>query len=66
MPPIGPNSANEAIGASALRRKTGIVIAVAALSVAISGKGASTTEKPEGGGQLRYFGGPKSPMWSTQ
>jgi hypothetical protein len=56
--------------ASALRRKIGIVIAVAALCVAVAGcisdLGASTSEKSDGGGQLRYYGGPKSPMWSSQ
>jgi hypothetical protein len=56
--------------ASALRRKIGIVIAVAALCAAVAGcisdLGASTSEKSDGGGQLRYYGGPKSPMWSSQ
>jgi hypothetical protein len=70
MPPIEPNSANAAMAASTLRRKIGIVIAVAALCVAVGGcssdMGASTTKRPEGAGQLRYFGGPKSPMWSSQ
>jgi hypothetical protein len=50
-----------------LRKKIGIVIAVATLCAAVAGcisdMGAAT---PDGGGQLRYFGGPKSPMWSAQ
>jgi hypothetical protein len=57
------------VTASALRRKTGIVIAVAALCAAVAGCisdiGAATSEKSDGS-QLRYFGGPKSPMWSGQ
>jgi hypothetical protein len=55
--------------ASVLRQKTGIVIAVAALCAAVAGCisdiGTATSEKSDGS-QLRYFGGPKSPMWSGQ
>jgi hypothetical protein len=56
--------------ASVLRRKIGIVIAVATLCAVVAGcvsdMGAATSAKSEGGSQLRYFGGPKSPMWSGQ
>jgi len=45
------------------------VIAVAALCAAVAGCisdiGTATSEKSDGS-QLRYFGGPKSPMWSGQ
>jgi hypothetical protein len=55
--------------ASVVRRKIGIVIAVAALCAAVAGCisdiGTATSEKSDGS-QLRYFGGPKSPMWSGQ
>jgi hypothetical protein len=56
--------------AAVLTRKIGMMIAVAALCAAVAGcasdLGAATSEKPDGGGQLRYHGGPKSPMWSGQ
>jgi hypothetical protein len=55
---------------SALARRIRIVIAAAALCVAVAGcvsdMGAATSQKSDGGGQLRYYGGPKSPMWSSQ
>jgi len=55
--------------ASTLFRKVAIVFAVAALCAAaagcISDMGAPTAETPDGH-QLRYYGGPKSPMWSGQ
>jgi hypothetical protein len=42
------------------------VIAVAALCAAAAGRisdiGATTSEKADGNGQLRYYSGPKSPM----
>jgi hypothetical protein len=50
--------------------KQRIVIAVAALCAAVEGCisdiGAPTSEKSDGNGQSRYYGGPKSPMWSGQ
>jgi hypothetical protein len=53
----------------ALRRKIRIVLAVAALCAAVAGcvsdMGAPTAEN-SGSNQLRYYGGPKSPMWSGQ
>ena len=56
--------------ALALRRSVGIVVAIAALCAAVAGcagdTGAATSQKADGGGQLRYYGGPKSPMWSSQ
>jgi hypothetical protein len=56
--------------AFALRRRVGIVVAIAALCAAVAGcaadSGATTSPKADGNGQLRYYGGPKSPMWSGQ
>jgi hypothetical protein len=56
--------------ASALEQKIGIFVAVVALCAAVAGctgdVGATTSEKPGGNDQLRYYGGPKSPMWSGQ
>ncbi|MGA2290767.1 hypothetical protein [Bradyrhizobium sp.] len=55
--------------ASGLGRKIAIALAIAALSVAVAGcashVGVPTTEK-SGSSKLRYYGGPKSPMWSSQ
>jgi hypothetical protein len=55
--------------ASVLRRRIGVVLAVAALCAAVAGCvsdiGAPTAEN-SGSHQLRYYGGPKSPMWSGQ
>jgi len=55
--------------ASALRRRIEIVLAVAALCAAAAGR-VSDVEAPaaenSGSRQLRYHGGPKSPMWSGQ
>jgi len=46
------------------------MMAAAALCAAVAGcisdVGAATPEKPEGANRLRYYGGPKSPMWSGQ
>jgi hypothetical protein len=54
---------------SALMRRIGVLLAAAALSAAVAGcasdLGAPTAEKP-GNSQLRYYGGPKYPMWSGQ
>jgi hypothetical protein len=56
--------------ASAMRQAIGIVIVVVALCAAVAGCvsdiGATTSDKTDGNGQLRYYGGPKSPMWSGQ
>ena len=55
--------------ASALTRRIGVVLAVAALCAAVAGcvsdMGAPAAEN-SGSSQLRYYGGPKSPMWSGQ
>jgi hypothetical protein len=56
--------------ASALTRSIGIMMAAAALCAAVAGcvsdMGAAISEKPDGASQLRYYGGPKSPMWPGQ
>jgi hypothetical protein len=56
------------IMASASGRRAGI--AIAALCAAVAGCssdiGATASDKADGHGQLRYYGGPKSPMWSGQ
>jgi hypothetical protein len=58
------------IMASALGRRAGILIVIAALCAAVAGCssdiGATASDKADGHGQLRYYGGPKSPMWSGQ
>jgi hypothetical protein len=47
-----------------------MLIAIAALCAAVAGCssdiGATPSGKTDGNGQLRYYGGPKSPMWSGQ
>jgi hypothetical protein len=54
---------------SVLKRRIGIVLAVTALCAAVAGcvsdMGTPTAEN-SGSSQLRYYGGPKSPMWSGQ
>jgi hypothetical protein len=56
------------IMASALGRRAGILIAVAALCAAVAGCSSDigATAFDKGDGQLRYYGGLKSPMWSGQ
>jgi hypothetical protein len=56
------------IMASASGRRAGIAIAVlcAAVGGCSSDIGATASDKADGHGQLRYYGGPKSPMWSGQ
>lgn len=52
--------------ASAFGPRAAIVIAIAALGATLAGcssDSAAMTQKPEGKSQMRYFGGPKSPMW---
>ncbi|MBR0801268.1 hypothetical protein JQ615_38560 [Bradyrhizobium jicamae] len=55
---------------SALSQKIRIVIAVVVLSASSAGcavnLGSTTSEKAEGNTQMRYYGGPKSPMWQGQ
>jgi len=52
---------------AALGRKIGLVLAVAALCGAAAGCAVDVgTTKADGNGQMRYYGGPKSPMWSGQ
>jgi len=57
------------VGVPALRRRTGVALAVVALCAAVAGcvsdMGAVTADN-SGSGQLRYYGGPKYPMWSGQ
>jgi hypothetical protein len=56
--------------ASAWKQKIGIFVAVVARCAAVAGCTsdieATTSEKTGGNDQLRYYGGPKSPMWSGQ
>ena len=54
-------------------RSIGIVFAVAALCASVAGctsdSGASlsaASQSPGDSGTMRYYGGPKSPMWSSQ
>jgi hypothetical protein len=49
-------------------RGMGIVLAVAALCSAAAGCAdtGGITSKSDGSGQMRYYGGPKSPMWSDR
>jgi hypothetical protein len=46
------------------------LIAIATLCAVVAGCvsdiGATPSDKADGNGQLRYYGGPKSPMWSGQ
>jgi hypothetical protein len=47
-----------------------MMLAMASLCACLGGCAvdlASTrSDKPEGSNQLRYYGGPKSPMWASQ
>jgi hypothetical protein len=49
-------------------RRIGTVLAAAALCSATAGCAdtAGMTSKSDGSGQMRYYGGPKSPMWSDR
>jgi hypothetical protein len=51
--------------ASAFGSTAAIVIAVTALGAAVAGcsSDSAAMQKPEGSGHMRYYGGPKSPMW---
>jgi hypothetical protein len=59
-----------AMTASVLRRRIGVLIAAAALCAAaagcISDAQAAAPAKTDGKAKLRYYGGPKSPMWRGQ
>jgi hypothetical protein len=56
--------------ASVLRRRIWVVIAAAALCATaagcISDTQAAAPAKTDGKAKLRYYGGPKSPMWRGQ
>jgi hypothetical protein len=58
---------------SAWMRSAGILLAAAALCVAVAGCVSDTGTSMSGASQwpgdsptLRYYGGPKSPMWASQ
>jgi hypothetical protein len=67
---IDPRLSRTAIAVTqALRPRIGVALAVAALCATVAGCVSDTmmpaAENP-GGSQLRYYGGPKSPMWPSQ
>jgi hypothetical protein len=50
-------------------QRIGVVLAIVALCSAAAGcadTGVATLGKSDGSGQMRYYGGPKSPMWSDR
>jgi hypothetical protein len=51
-------------------QKIGVALAATSLCIALSGCAvdiaSSKPDKTEASNQLRYYGGPKSPMWSSQ
>jgi hypothetical protein len=49
-------------------RRIGIVLVAATLCSAAAGCAdtGGMTSKSDGSGQMRYYGGPKSPMWSDR
>jgi hypothetical protein len=51
-------------------QKIGVALVATSLCVALSGCAvdiaSSKSDKSEASNQLRYYGGPKSPMWSSQ
>jgi hypothetical protein len=55
---------------SELCRRIGVLPAVVTLCCAAAGCavdiGSTKADKSDAGNQLRYYGGPKSPMWPTQ
>jgi hypothetical protein len=54
---------------SALSKRLRVVLAVAALCATAAGcisDMAAPTVENSGNGQMRYYGGPKYPMWSAQ
>jgi len=56
--------------ASMVARRIWLGLAVAALCAVAAGCavdiGTTKPERSEGNGQMRYYSGPKSPMWSGQ
>jgi hypothetical protein len=56
--------------ASALIRRIGFLIAAAAILAVTTGcvsdTQAAPSKKSKSSGQMRYYGGPKSPMWLGQ
>ena len=53
--------------ASALLRKISVMLAVAACCAVLAGCVSDLTAvSPSQGNQLRYYGGPKSPMWPSE
>ena len=54
---------------SVIMRRVAIVLALAALCGAAAGcvsDMAAPTSQVSGSGQMRYYGGPKYPMWPSQ
>ena len=55
---------------SALERRIKVVIAVAVLCAATAGCAAdfgnTSSERAGANSQMRYYGGPKAPMWPSQ
>jgi len=53
---------------SALARRIAVLAAIIGLSAALAGcaSDAAAPASQSTGTQLRYYGGPKSPMWPTQ
>ena len=53
---------------SVLARKIAVFAAIVGLSAALAGciSDAVAPARQSSGTQLRYYGGPKSPMWSAQ
>ncbi len=52
---------------SGLGRKIGVMLAAAVLCSAVAACaveiGKTKPERADGGGQIQYYGGPKSPVW---
>ena len=55
---------------SELGRRIGGVLAAVTLCAAVAGcaadVGTPKSARSDGDGQMRYYGGPKSPMWRSQ
>jgi len=53
---------------SVAARKIAVIVAIAGLTAALAGcvSDASAPAAQSSGTQLRYYGGPKSPMWPAQ
>jgi uncharacterized protein YceK len=53
--------------ASPLVRKLSVILTVAACCAVLAGCVSDLTAvSPSSGNQLRYYGGPKSPMWPSE